>query len=180
MIHYLLLPGLGNSSEEHWQTYFENTLPNCTRIIQEDWENPICTDWIETIETYVQKLKSDNIVIITHSLGCIALCHWALKYGNGIKAAFMVAPPDIENPYKPVKLETFCPIPLVPLPFPALVISSSNDPWACEEKVEIWAQNWKTDIHSIGNAGHINIESKHGKWPEGLELLHKFMQKHNL
>lgn len=32
MISYLIVPGLGNSGPEDWQTYFENSAPNFTRI----------------------------------------------------------------------------------------------------------------------------------------------------
>ncbi|MBK9936328.1 MAG: alpha/beta hydrolase [Cytophagaceae bacterium] len=31
-----LIPGYDNSNEDHWQTYFENQLPNCHRIQQKE------------------------------------------------------------------------------------------------------------------------------------------------
>jgi predicted alpha/beta hydrolase family esterase len=33
MTNYLIIPGLGNSGPGHWQTYFEQVLPNCSHFI---------------------------------------------------------------------------------------------------------------------------------------------------
>jgi uncharacterized protein len=47
MTNYLLVPGLGNSGPEHWQTYFENSGDNFYRIEQHEWEEPTCEEWIK-------------------------------------------------------------------------------------------------------------------------------------
>jgi len=38
--NYFIVPGLGNSSEEHWQTYFKKAAANFHRIEQKDWDKP--------------------------------------------------------------------------------------------------------------------------------------------
>ena len=50
MTHYFIVPGLGNSGPEHWQTYFEESGANFFRIRQEEWDAPSCTDWVEAID----------------------------------------------------------------------------------------------------------------------------------
>ena len=50
MTNYFTVPGLGNSGEKHWQTFFEQSLPNIQRIQQTEWDTPRCIDWIETID----------------------------------------------------------------------------------------------------------------------------------
>ena len=42
MTNYFIVPGLGNSGPEHWQTYFEKSGSNFQRIEQQEWEAPAC------------------------------------------------------------------------------------------------------------------------------------------
>ena len=67
MTLFYAIPGYGISDSEHWQTYFETRLDNCQRI--------------------VNSLTNENLsdtILISHSLGGVALVHWALKYGKRI------------------------------------------------------------------------------------------------
>ena len=36
-IRYLIVPGWQGSSDDHWQTHWQNSLPNSTRVEQSDW-----------------------------------------------------------------------------------------------------------------------------------------------
>ena len=47
MTHYLIVPGLGNSGPEHWQTYFQQLGNNFFRIEQSEWDAPSCEEWIK-------------------------------------------------------------------------------------------------------------------------------------
>lgn len=67
MTQYLIVPGLGSSGPEHWQTYFEQQLPNCARIEQREWETPNCIDWISSIQKAMMIHKPHNIVLIGNS-----------------------------------------------------------------------------------------------------------------
>ena len=57
MTNYLIVPGLGNSGPEHWQTYFQHSNKCFFRIEQREWEKPICDEWIETIDKNVLKFE---------------------------------------------------------------------------------------------------------------------------
>ncbi|TCT24151.1 serine hydrolase [Thiobaca trueperi] len=50
-------------------------------------------------------------------------------------------------------------------------MASRNDPWMRLETVEHWAGLWGSVMIDIGDAGHINIDSGFGPWPQGLALL---------
>jgi uncharacterized protein len=50
MTNYFIIPGLGNSGPEHWQTYFETKGDNFSRIDQQEWDAPNCEDWIAKID----------------------------------------------------------------------------------------------------------------------------------
>ena len=53
MTNYLIVPGLGNSGPEHWQTYFQNSAPNFSRVEQSDWDTPTCEDWIRNLDAMI-------------------------------------------------------------------------------------------------------------------------------
>ena len=173
---YLILPGYGNSDENHWQTYFEKQLPNSFRIQQKSWGKPICDDWVNTIEENINKFNPASVVLVSHSLGGIAIAHWANRFSTKIKGAFIVAPPDLENSYLDLSLESFNPIPLHKFTFPSTVIGSTNDHWATVQRTKTFADHWGSELMYIGDAGHINTTSGYGPWEEGLELLIKSTQ----
>ncbi len=170
-INYLIVPGYGNSGPDHWQTFFEKTLPNCKRIEQKSWEKPICEDWLMAINQAIIKYPQESVVLISHSMGGIAIAHWAAQFGTKIKAAMIVAPPDLDNPWQDFGLKTFTPIPTQKLPFKSIVVASTNDQWASIETTKVFAKNWGSDLFFIGDAGHINSAIGYGEWNQGLEIL---------
>jgi predicted alpha/beta hydrolase family esterase len=174
MTNYFIIPGLGNSGEEHWQTFFEESLSNIQRINQQDWETPKCIDWIETIDKSISAYDLSTIVLIGHSLGCAAIVHWANKFGKKIKGALLVAPSDSESPKYTFKTIGFETIPLNKISFKTIIVASANDYWISPERATFFADSWGSKFINIGDAGHINAASGYGKWKEGLEILKKF------
>ncbi len=173
MNKYLIVPGYGNSGPQHWQTYFENTLPGCSRIHQESWDKPVMQDWVTNINAAVMQYNPETVILIAHSMGGIAIAHWASQYNFKLKGAMIVAPPDLENPFQALPIENFTPIPATTLPFPSIIVASTNDNWAAKERTMLFAKNWGSELLFIGDAGHINTDSGHTNWEEGLEILKK-------
>jgi uncharacterized protein len=174
MTQYLILPGLGNSGPQHWQTYFEQNGPNFIRVQQSEWDSPDCATWIATIDRAVLAYEPSNVVLIGHSLACCTIAHWANIYQRKIKGALLVAPSDIENPVYTFPSTGFAPIPLQTIPFKTLVIASDNDPWVSLERAQLFAKAWGSTLINIGAAGHINADSGYGKWEQGLQYLNNF------
>lgn len=177
MTKYYTIPGYGGSGDGHWQSYFDSTLKNCTRIVQDSYTEPVLDNWVERINDSLKNEDLEETILITHSLGGIALAHWAKKYGKTIKAALIVAPPDLENPYQDIGVASFLPIPKQPLPFPSVLVASTNDHWMTAERAEYFASLWGSEYVLLENAGHINAESGHNEWDEGIALLEKCSQK---
>jgi predicted alpha/beta hydrolase family esterase len=48
----LTVPGLYNSGPQHWQTHWEKEF-GFFRIEQQNWETPVCSDWLQTIDTTI-------------------------------------------------------------------------------------------------------------------------------
>jgi uncharacterized protein len=170
MTAILTVPGLFNSGPDHWQTHWERRLPNIHRIHQRDYENAVCSEWVETIQAVVKKHGPD-VVLVGHSCGSIAIPHWAAKYPLKIKGAMLVGPSDVELPDFPKNAVGFKPVPLEELPFPTIVVASSEDPYVALERAEYFAKHWGSTVVNIGPAGHINAASGYGPWAEGMELL---------
>jgi uncharacterized protein len=173
MTPYFIIPGLGNSGPQHWQTYFEQQVPNCKRIHQEEWDAPDCTTWITTIEKALANEDLSQVVLIGHSLGCSTIAFWAHQFQHQIKGALLVAPSDIEAPAYTFPSTGFSKMPLQKINFNTIVVASSNDPWVSQERAHFFAQQWGSEFVTIGDAGHINADSGHGEWSQGLELLKK-------
>jgi uncharacterized protein len=169
---YLVVPGVTNSSPQHWQSLWEKEFPErFRRIEQAEWDTPFVDDWTATIETEVQKESPERVILVAHSLGCTAVAHWARRFGTRIKGAFLVAPSDCEAATYNFDTKGFAPIPLEKLPFPSLVIASTDDEYVPFERARFFADAWGSDFTDVGPKGHINGGSGFGEWPEGLELL---------
>jgi predicted alpha/beta hydrolase family esterase len=171
---YLTVPGITNSSENHWQSRWEREWPGkFRRIEQAEWDTPDVNDWIAKIESDVRAAGPENVILVAHSLGCIAVAHWAKKFGTTVKGVFLVGPSDCETEkYSSTFASTgFDPIPLDRLPFLSIVVASTNDEWVAFGRAKQFADAWGSEFADVGDKGHINPGSGYGEWNEGLELL---------
>lgn len=167
----LIVPGLGSSGPEHWQTLWGQQHTEFVRVEQRDWETPVCSDWVATLDKAVMQHEPAHVVLVAHSLACATVAVWAKQYKRRIKAALLVAPADTEAEGFPHGPTGFKPIPLEPLPFHSIVVASTNDPYVTEARARQFAKAWGSEFVSIGEAGHINTAGGFGEWEEGLDLL---------
>jgi len=167
----LTVAGLWNSGPQHWQTHWEHSHPNVQRVQQRDWQHPIKDDWVKSLDAAVRQCEVPP-VLAAHSLGCAVVAHWAQLAGRAnIRAAFLVAPSDVDAPSYPKEAVGFSPMPLVPLPCPSLVVASLADEYVSTERAELFANSWGSGLRFIGAAGHINGAAGYGPWPEGFAML---------
>jgi predicted alpha/beta hydrolase family esterase len=129
MARILVIPGLGGSGPEHWQTWLERSFADAARVEQDDWDRPHRHKWITRLFDAVA--ESPGAVLVAHSLGCILVAHAALEYPDlPIDSALLVAPADVDSAaHTPDHLRSFARIPQLPLPFPAVTVASTNDPY---------------------------------------------------
>jgi len=174
----LVIPGWQNSGPRHWQTIWEQQNPIFLRVHQKDWEFPHREWWLQRISEEVQQAPAP-IVFAAHSLGCVAVAHWcetALDFVHKIKGALLVAPADVESKDCPRQTKDFAPLPRRLLPFPSIVVASSNDPFLSMDRARDLAHYWGSRLVDIGAAGHINGDSGLGDWPEGKRLLRHLIE----
>lgn len=172
----LVLPGWKNSGPAHWQTLWEDKFPEWKRVQQADWNRPRREDWGATLDRSIAACQRPAIVI-AHSLGCITLAHRALRRGReGVAAAVLVAPADVERSTVAASLRGFGPIPAAPLPFPSLLVASDNDPACRAWRAAELAAQWHSDFVLLPGTGHINADSGLGEWDAGLGLVAGWLQ----
>ncbi|MDT2021108.1 alpha/beta fold hydrolase [Methylocella sp. CPCC 101449] len=173
----LIAPGHGGGSPDHWYARWVDKLSTARRIEQADWNEPNYDDWIAQIADHARKTERP-IVLVGHSLGALSIVHAApLLADMGARAAFLVAPPSQRVLATIPEIDPrFSDIPSTPLPFPSVLVASRDDPYATYEESEAMARDWGSTIADAGNAGHINNESGHGPWPEGLMRFAGFLK----
>lgn len=166
----LILPGLGNSGPEHWQSIWEKEFPAFKRVEQQNWDTPDCETWINYLNSCIPE-NSKDVLLVGHSLACQEIVFWAKKFNRKVKGALLVAPSDTEAASYPEGTTGFSPVPLTTLDFPSIVVSSMDDFYVSAERAALFAEAWGSRLIPIGNAGHINAGSGFGNWDEGLALL---------
>ena len=174
----LIVPGHENSGADHWQSRWERQLSTARRIEQESWDEPDKDAWIGRIVQDVAQARLP-VVLVGHSLGVVAIAHAAPLLAPGkVQGAFLVGLPDVERPdFMPAIDRAFAPIPRDPLPFPSVLVASRTDPHCSYGKAEDTAYAWGSAIVDAGDAGHINTDSGHGPWPEGLMRFAGFLKR---
>jgi len=108
-------------------------------------------------------------VLVGHSLGCVLIAHFAQRHPDApVAGAFLVAPADVDYAERlPANALSFAPTPLRSLPFPAVVIASTNDPYMTIGRARELADAWKARLVNIGESGHINSTAGFGRWRAG-------------
>ncbi|MDX2307380.1 MAG: alpha/beta hydrolase [Hyphomicrobium sp.] len=170
MVTTLIVPGLHSSGEDHWQTWLEHQTPASVRVIQRDWRTPDLSEWSRKIRNVISATPGRHLVV-AHSFGVLASVQAATDLAHRISGALLVAPAD------PERFGVADLLPAEALPFPAVVVGSTNDPWMSLDAAAHWADFWNADLVNLGEAGHINSASGYGPWPEGLALLERLRRR---
>ncbi|HEY4848255.1 MAG TPA: alpha/beta hydrolase [Methylocella sp.] len=177
----LVIPGLGGSGPDHWQSRWEAKIPSVRRVAQADWDKSTLAAWRDRIIEEVER-AARPVVVVAHSLGVLAAVHaapfLAKEESSGkVKGGFLVAPPSARVLAGRDALDpAFLTVPGDPLPFPSLVIASRNDPFSTFADSEALARTLGAELVDAGFSCHINSESGHGPWPEGLMRFAGFLK----
>jgi len=164
----LLLPGWQDSDPDHWQSRWQRQ-HGWQRVVQDDWFWPRRGDWMARLEEVLLE-SQQPVVLVAHSLGCHLVAAWAAHSSHTalVLGALLVAPPDTESPDMPPQLANWRPMVRKRLPFTALPLHSSDDPFANADRTERLAADWGATSRCLGARGHLNAESGLGDWPEGV------------
>lgn len=166
-LRVLVIPGLRNSGDAHWQTWLQGQYRGAVRVQQDDWERPDVEAWSQRIaQTIARSSPETEWVAVAHSFGCLALTHHLARHAASskpdagrIRSALLVAPAD------PDKFGVGDQLPAEGLGIASTLIASETDPWMPLERARLWAHAWGSRLVNLGDAGHINVDSGYGPWP---------------
>lgn len=179
-LRILIVPGWTNSGPDHWQTHWQRLNPDYHRVRQRDWDHPDPAEWIAALESAVNEIDG-RLVVVAHSLGCIAVAKWIATASLGnrskISGAFLVAPSDVDRLDVAETLRPWRPVPTTTLPFPTLLVASRSDEYLAFARAQDLASAWGSDLVDAGEAGHLNTAAGYGPWPEGHRWLVKFTDR---
>jgi len=163
----IVVPGWRNSGVGHWQSIWTERLPKVLRVQQDDWITPVKRSWVQRLSETIEQ-AAGPVVVVAHSLGCVATTHLPSEIASRIQGALLVAPAD---PERRGVLGDFAPVPYQRLPYHSIVVASTNDPFCPARLAGAYARAWGSEFVRLNGAGHINVDSGHGEWPLGLALL---------
>jgi uncharacterized protein len=173
----LIIPGWSGSGPDHWQSRWQRSFSTARRVEQMDWYKPDREIWAANIVAAVRAAKRP-VVLVAHSAGCGSVAHAAEVLAAGeVRGALLVAPaseralhaiPGLPSDYARHRR--------LKLPFRSVVIASTTDPYCTVDEAQELAGAWGSEFSDAGDAGHLNTESGHGPWPEGLMRLAGFMR----
>ncbi len=172
----LTVPGLAGSGPAHWQTLWEETCPDTTRVELGMWNAPHRNAWVTRLDQAIRAAEKP-VVLAAHSLGCLAVAWWAelasQPFGWPVAGALLVAPADVDRDAAHPDLRAFAPTPRKLLPFPSILVASTDDPWIGIDRARALADRWGSHFVDAGPQGHLNATSGIGWWSEGRALLER-------
>ncbi|KVD39133.1 hypothetical protein WT97_20825 [Burkholderia sp. MSMB1459WGS] len=171
----VIVPGIGNSGADHWQSHWETMFPGAARIAPASWDAPDLADWTAALDAAVASAAAPPLVI-GHSLGCLLFAYWHAVSARPVRGAFLVAVPDPAGPRFPVAAAAFANLPSGRFGrMPVLAIASTDDPYDPSGRALEWVAERGATPLLLGARGHLNAASGLGGWPEGRALFEAFV-----
>lgn len=189
-LHTVIVPGVGGSDADHWQSWLQNHLSDTSRVEQQNWHLPVLNVWVDQFYQHIRELNRP-VQVVAHSFGCLTAIAALSQYPvlqRWVKSVLLVAPAnpqrfsaqgfaassndlsaqprlvnaeqDLGHLFKQFSLNVA-----------GLMVLSENDPWINFEDAVHYADLWNVPYINEGLAGHINVASGHGKWSKVLRYL---------
>ena len=177
----LIVPGLRDHVDAHWQTLLGAHLKACGREVRTvppmGRTDLDCAARVEAIEREAQSIEGP-LVLVAHSGGCVMVAHWARQTRRVVQGALMATPPDFEEAMpegypslEDLRAGGWLPVPRDPLPFPSITAVSCNDPLGRHARVVELGRAWGSRLVELGEVGHLNPASGYGDWPQAHDFI---------
>ncbi|KVQ61636.1 RBBP9/YdeN family alpha/beta hydrolase [Burkholderia territorii] len=173
----LIVPGLRDHVEDHWQTHLQRRLPNARAVAPLEADKLSRAARVAALDAALAAIDGP-VILVAHSAGVMITVHWARQTTRAIEGALLVTPADLETPmpapYPPIdaiRANGWLPVPRERLPFPSIVAASRNDPLARFERAQALAAGWGSRLVDLGEVGHMNPASGYGEWGGAEELI---------
>lgn len=173
----LIVPGLRDHVEDHWQTHLARQLPLARTVPPLESDKLSLDARVAALDAALSRIDGP-VILVAHSAGVMITVQWARRHRRDIRGALLAAPADLESPMPApypsmdaIRENGWLPIPRERLPFPSVVAASRNDPLARFERVEALAAGWGSKLVDLGEVGHLNPASGYGEWHDAERLI---------
>ena len=175
-MNYIFLAGIGNSEPDHWQSIWFRALGG-RWVDHADWDRPRADDWVADLErTDPRSRRPQGVRSATASVACSRSSGPSATTTPISKARSWSRCPTSAGPTSPKRRwGSRRPTPAGRPPLPALVVASTNDPYASFASARSAAKAWGAALANVGDRGHINLASNVGAWDEGRALFDRFL-----
>jgi predicted alpha/beta hydrolase family esterase len=166
----LIIPGLNGSGPGHWQHHWLKDDVDAVLVEQRDWARPDLGEWLIQLELALR--AHPGATLVAHSFGALVAANLAGRPSASlVGAALLVAPcdPDLVRSRHPGVVGAAA-LPCARASFPTLILGSRNDPYMRFVDAKALAEKLNGGFVDLGHAGHVNIDSGHGRWPAGYRL----------
>ncbi len=178
----VIVPGLRDHVPDHWQTILAQQLPEAVTVPRMERDKLSCAAWVTLLDQSLAAIEGP-VVLVAHSAGVMIVVHWARRHRRAIRGALLAAPPDFESPLPAgyptqdvLRENGWLPTPLAPLPFPAIVAASTNDPLGRFDRVATLALAWGSRLVDVGAVGHLNPAAGFGEWPRARQFIAELVE----
>ncbi len=95
----LIVPGLRDHVEAHWQTLLARRLPRVRSVPPMGREDLDCAARVAAIEHEIAAIDGP-VVLVAHSGGCVMVAHWArvTRHADRVRGCLLATPPDFDRP----------------------------------------------------------------------------------
>jgi len=174
----LLLPDLDSGGGSYWQDHWAETRIDCRTIDLGHARVPDRNACVSRLDHALRGIDAP-LILVGHGLGALTIAAWAglmSSEGEGaIAGALLIGPSDPAAEGADPRLQSFAPLPPSIFSFPALVVASDDDPAVTPERAFSLARQWGAGFARFGACGHFGSQDGLGWWPEGEELLDRFI-----
>lgn len=178
----VIVPGLRDHVDEHWQTLLAARLPKVATVEPLHRDKLSLAARVAALDAVVAD-TAGPVLLVAHSAGVMITVAWAQRHDQPIAGALLATPPDLTVALPagyptPEQLRDhgWYPTPRNPLRFPSIVAASSNDPLCRFDRAATLARHWGSRLVDVGPVGHLNPAAGYGHWPAAEDLVRELAE----
>ena len=175
----LLLPDLDCEGRGYWQDHWAEARMDCRTVDLGHAGAPDRNACVSRLDHALRGIDAP-LILIGHGLGALTIAAWAGLMSSesevAVAGALLIGPSDPIVEGADSRLQSFAPVPSSIFSFPALVVASDDDDAVTPDRAFSLARQWGAGFAHFGEWGHFGPCDGLGWWPEGEELLDRFIE----
>lgn len=175
----LMLPDLDCEGRGYWQHNWIETRIDCRAVELGHARTPDRNSWVTRLDHALRRVDAP-VILVGHGVGALTIAAWAGLMSSEIEkvvaGALLIGPCDPMAANADPRLQGFAPVPSAIFCFPAMVVASDDDPTVSPDRAFSLARQWGAGFARFGECGHFSVRDGLGWWPEGEELLDRFIE----